>query len=237
MSKRHRGKTCVYCAGPGISDSADHVFSREFLPVEHRGNMPKVPACTPCNRAKSDLEHYLSAVLPFGGRHAGSSEMLEAEVPRRLAKNPRLHRELATGQQTIWVEQNGVILPTLAIPFDGTKLDALFAMLARGLAFHHFGVVIPSTHFIGAGTLARVGEQAMEGLLALNAKVRVAVSVGDGLLDYEGAQGVGDPALTIWRFRLYGGVMLADGDAPGERLTTIWASSSPQKEQSLFGLE
>lgn len=58
MSKRYRGKACVYCAEPGISDSADHV-----------------------------------------------------------------------------------------------------------LAFHHFGVIIPKDHFIGAGTLARVGEQAMEGLL------------------------------------------------------------------------
>lgn len=98
VSKRFKGKTCVYCTGEGISQTADHVIAREFLPVAHRGDLPKVPACEPCNHAKSRLEHYLLAVLPFGSRHPTASSMLDSEVPRRLARNPSLHRNLAANQ-------------------------------------------------------------------------------------------------------------------------------------------
>jgi len=53
MSKRFKGKTCAYCALPGASDTADHVLAREFVAVEDRGGIPKVPACAACNGKKA----------------------------------------------------------------------------------------------------------------------------------------------------------------------------------------
>ena len=65
MSKKFKNKMCVYC-GEAKSATADHVFSRELLLKAHRGDLPKVPACESCNHEKSVLEHYVSAILPFG---------------------------------------------------------------------------------------------------------------------------------------------------------------------------
>jgi hypothetical protein len=66
MSKRFKGKICVYCCEKSSADG-DHVFSRQFLLEADRINLPKVPSCRSCNKEKSDLEHYLTAILPFAG--------------------------------------------------------------------------------------------------------------------------------------------------------------------------
>lgn len=173
MSKKFKGKTCVYCGVEGISETVDHVVAREFLPVPRRDGIPKVAACRPCNNAKSQLEHYLVAVLPFGSRHPTASVMLDTEAPRRLAGNRRLHRDLAAGHQDAWLTENGITQRTITLPFDGRKLDALFALVTRGLAAHHFGVVIPKDSFIGTGTLAGVAEPFMTSLLVMNARAKV----------------------------------------------------------------
>ena len=78
MSKKYKGKVCVYCA-VRKSDSADHVVAREFFPDTHRDDLPKAPACQSCNRGKADLERKLTALLPFGSGH-------EAAVQTLLAK-------------------------------------------------------------------------------------------------------------------------------------------------------
>jgi hypothetical protein len=100
---------CVYCATrPATTE--DHVFARAFFVEGRRGELPKVPACQPCNQVKSGLEHYLATVLPFAGQHAPAN--LQDMVPRRLANNLRLHRTLATGMSRNWTREAGVYMPT-----------------------------------------------------------------------------------------------------------------------------
>jgi len=236
MSKKFKGKICVYCGVEGISETADHVIAREFLPVTDRADIPKVAACGPCNNAKSQLEHYLIAVLPFGSRHPTASMTLNTEVPRRLDRNHRLHNDLATGHQYAWLTENGITQRTITLPFDGEKLDALFTLVTRGLAAYHFGVVIPKDYFIGAGALASVAEPFMTSLLMMNARAKVTRSLADGLIRYDGVQATDDPNLTVWRYRIYGGVRLSDAGNPAEMPDTIWASSSRLRSQAVFGL-
>jgi hypothetical protein len=57
MSKKYKGKTCVYCATEK-SSCPDHVIAREFFPIDERSNLPKVPSCVSCNNKKAKLEHY-----------------------------------------------------------------------------------------------------------------------------------------------------------------------------------
>ena len=66
MSKKYKGKLCAYCTNKA-AEAGDHVFSREFFLVEDRDDLPQAPICDSCNNAKSKLEHYLTAVLPFTG--------------------------------------------------------------------------------------------------------------------------------------------------------------------------
>ena len=95
----------------------DHIFAREFFLLSARSNLPQAPICSECNNEKSKLEHYLTAVLPFGGRHADASETLASMVRKRLEKNVKLHRNLMAGQKIVPVsEQEGKPEETIAIP-------------------------------------------------------------------------------------------------------------------------
>jgi hypothetical protein len=55
MGKRFKGKTCVYCAAGGASETGDHILAREFVPAARRSQIPQVPACKLCNEAKAYL--------------------------------------------------------------------------------------------------------------------------------------------------------------------------------------
>ena len=93
MGKGYKGVRCVYCQDREAG-TADHVIARGFFPEDKRGDLPKVPACSECNNAKSKLEHTLTAIMPFGAQHADASKALEMAEPR-LAKNKKLHEWLA----------------------------------------------------------------------------------------------------------------------------------------------
>jgi len=149
MSKQFKGKPCVYCAGANIAETGDHVFAREFFLPPQRANLPKVPACNRCNGDKSNLEHYLTALLPFGGRQADASTNLTTMVPKRLESNRRLHRGLTRGIKTVWTtEPSGLYVRTLALPFDGENLEQLLALIVRGLMWHHWQVLVAADSFV-----------------------------------------------------------------------------------------
>ena len=56
---------------------------------------------------------------------------------------------------------------------------------------------------------------------------RALVNLGNGSIIYEGVQGVDCPQITIWRFHMYGGMILAQGTA--ETSTEIGAMSGPKR--------
>lgn len=232
MGKTYKAKTCAYCGLENSSQGGDHVFAREFFPKDRRANLPQVPACDPCNRAKSALEHYILTVFLFGGQHEESGALLTREAPRRLAKNRKLHLTLADGARRIWVKEASLFQPILTIPFDSDKMERLFAMVARGLAAHHWQAQIPQDYLVAASALSATGEALFAPLLRGVVQGRVSVSLGEGEIQYEGAQAESDPFMTVWRFRLYGGVALGgDPAVPGYAARHIWAMSLKQDMQ------
>lgn len=234
MSKRFKGKTCVYCGIPGTAQTGDHVFAREFFSKDRRADLPKVPACEPCNRQKSELEHYLTTVLPFASQHSEASELFVSKTPERLARNVKLHRELAAGQGRVMIRERGASSSRMTIPFEGEKLAALFRMVLRGLVAHHWNVLVPQDHFVGAGFLAKTGDTFMRHLFLMNTNQQIRRTLGDGLVLYEGVQAIDDPAFTIWRFQLYGGTLVVgDPDVP-EAVSDIWAMSAGTPVPGLF---
>lgn len=206
MSKRHVGKICVYC-GTAPAATMDHVLAREFLPISRRDNLPKVPACGACNGVKSGHEHYLTAVLPFAGNHRDALGVLSTMVEPRLAKNAKLKAQLASEQRQELILQNGMLVPSMTLPFDATRVDELFKFITQGLLFHHFGAMLDrKKHGVWAGFLNRQGEEVHRQLLTGNARSRITGDLGAGALVYEGAQGVDFPEMSIWLFRIFGGI-------------------------------
>jgi hypothetical protein len=96
MSKRFERLRSAYCSTRD-SVTGDHIFAREFFLPAARAGLPQAPACDVCHNNRSKLKHYLTAVLPFGGRHSAAAQNLASMVPKRLSKNARLHRELGAG--------------------------------------------------------------------------------------------------------------------------------------------
>jgi hypothetical protein len=235
MSKRFKGKTCTYCSVAGVSDTGDHVFAREFFAKYERANLPKVPACRACNAAKSRLETYLTAVLPFGSRTSHATEMLNSMVPGRLSANPKLRQNLAEGISAMWLDENGIHRPAMGLPFDGKTLAALFRYITRGLITHHLNIVIPAHHYVGAGLLSPYGERLIGPWLSGAGRARVSQTLGNNVFRYEGLQSADEPELTIWRFEMYGGLQLAgDPCAPSELPKRVWAMSARNSIPGLF---
>jgi hypothetical protein len=227
--KAYKGRTCVYCSTPAASNTGDHVIARKFFLIPHRDGIPIVPACGRCNGEKSRLEHYLTAVLPFGGRHQDANANLQMVGPR-LAGNRRLAAELAQGSQFRLVSKNGGPWePERTIPFNGEQAVELFRMITKGLASFHWGLDLPDEACLTcAAFIADEHARPFEQLLAQNARSRVRHDLGEGTFVYEGAQAVDDPRITIWRLSLYGAQVGGDPGQPGQRAGVVYAFTAPR---------
>jgi hypothetical protein len=214
MRKELRGKLCAYCSvEPGTTP--DHVFARAFLPADKRDGLPTVPACEACNNKKAKLEHYLTAVLPFGGLHPDAHHVLATMVPARLDNNERLRRELSAGMERASVTApHGATKQTVAVPIDGDQVIELFEYMVRGLAWHHWPETLSPDHGVKVWTVTQHGKTVVwdEHLSRMNSPKRIAGNLGDGALTYEAALGVGGDHLSVWRVRVFGGAVIR-GDA------------------------
>ncbi|WP_277057778.1 hypothetical protein [Trichlorobacter lovleyi] len=232
MSKKYKNKLCIYCA-QRQSVTGDHIFAREFFLPAQRANLPQVPTCQECNNEKSKLEHYLTALLPFGGRHPDASENLKIMVPPRLAKNVKLHRTLASSRDRVFIKEadSAIFQPTTALPIHPDAIEELFGLILKGLSWYHWNVYFADEHQIQVYSLTSFGEDFFENrFFKLNAASRVEVNLGNGTVHYEGIQAQDCAQITVWRFKLYGGLMLAgDPNAPQEQSTQIAAISGPRR--------
>jgi hypothetical protein len=211
-SKRYKGKLCVYCAvRPSVT--GDHVFAREFFTTSSRANLPQVPTCDFCNNEKSKLEHYLTTVLPFGGRHAEAHTNLRELVPTRLAKNLKLARELHATSGHTWHFEHNVARRAMTIALDPERTQQLFEFIGRGLAWHHWQVYLQRDQTSCALFPSPLGTAFFDRLFTMNAASRVHGNLGAGTVTYVGIQALDRRDLTIWRIKFYGGLTVAGDPA------------------------
>ncbi len=205
MSKKFKGKQCVYCESGQSTKSGDHIFPRKLFIERRRDNLPKVPCCKKCNDKKSRLEHYLLTILPFGARHADALENLTSQVPGRLDQNISLHKKLYQDQGIEYISNGGkLLLPNRSIPIDVNKLIELFNYIARALANIHFNIRILDDEL----TISSIDFDNIE--LFLNGKVKNKVSndLGNGTAVYTGVQAIDNDKVTAWEFSIYGGLQI-----------------------------
>ncbi len=224
MRRAFRGKMCAYCAVTEATTD-DHVLAKEFASLEKRGNLPIVPACEPCNRRKQRLENDLLAVLPFGAVHEGAVDNLEMLAAPRLLKNNRLQRELAVGAAPIArLNADWTASLTSSLPLDGERLVDLTALIARGLAWHHWPDELSDDHGAKAWALTAAGGPVFDSFLSLNSESRVNDELAGGVLRYEAARGKAPFHLSVWRFHWMGGMtLLGDSNEAGEEITHFGA--------------
>jgi hypothetical protein len=210
-SKKFKGCPCAYCA-VGSSTTIDHVFARGFFPLDQRADLPQAPACDACNRSKSEIEHYLTAVLPFGGRQPGSVGYLEKAVPPKLAKNAKLHRLLNAGQgRAFTVQPTGLVVPATVLPLDGVLLERYFGYVVKGLLWHHWQEVLAVDAFVDVLSLTARGEKMFAPFISMRTDRRVDCVVGNGIFSYAGLQGIDNRQVSVWSFTAFGGLKVSDG--------------------------
>jgi hypothetical protein len=144
---------CAYCATATATEE-DHVVARQFFPDDPRwrANLPKVPCCAACNRDKQRVEDGPAVWFQFGDGSEGATKVVAGRVPRTLAKNRRLLREIHEKTQEVWVAgPSGIVARRLALRLGKRELaDAhrWFTLVLRGLFRFETGSTLPADHRI-----------------------------------------------------------------------------------------
>lgn len=211
-SKKFRDKLCVYCRDKS-STTADHVFPREFFQISERDLLPKVPSCSECNNKKSQIEHYLTAVLPFGATHPNAEKALSVDTAKRLSKNKKLHRKLQETftHQLINDSKEGV-RNAQVISIDPEKIHDFCAYVGLGLLWHHWKVYLPKNFSYRVFTPSSHGMHFIDKLFNLTTELRVHEILGNGTIQYKGSASEADDGISIWAIQLLGGITVADND-------------------------
>jgi glutaredoxin len=209
-SKKFKGKLCVYCRR-NESTTADHVFPRELFQIEQRDQLPKVPSCVECNNEKSKLEHYLSAVLPFGATHSNSEKALSVDAAKRLEKNQKLHKELKRrfGYRQVPSEHGGTE-ERLVVELNYEALHDFVGFIGRALMWHHWGTYLPSEFRFIVFTPSSSGIEYISRLFEMSSDYRVDVKLGGDTVRYKGVMSEVDEGLSIWAIQLLGGMTVSD---------------------------
>jgi hypothetical protein len=214
-SKKYKNKACAYCAQSDLPTEREHVLAREFVlegtPVKE---WPCAPACRMCNGEKAHLERYVTAAGSMAGRHRDARENLEKNGERRLAKNPAIAQGLNLRRGTDWVLEGGLWVRAVEVDFDWDQLERLCGLIARGLIWHHWKVVLGTDCFVEVhrplvGTRRRV----FEGFRRMRG-TRLTGAIGGDTFTYLGAQGTDNPQVTVWELKIFGGLLCA-GDPDG----------------------
>ena len=202
---------------------------QSFFPEDKRDNLPKVPACTECNNAKSTLEHALTAIMPFGARHGDAGQAL-AMTEARLAKNRKLHANLSAGvAYSIRSINGGPWHFEMTVSTDLGGIERLCEYIVKGLAHHHWGLALGNEHFVRASYLDEAGRHGFDSLFEKNVRARVQMDHGDGVFAYEGVQSENDPELTMWKMSFYGAQVSGVKRRPGDRNSMVYGISAPRK--------
>ncbi len=237
MSKKYKGKICVYCQERPSIKQGDHVFSRELFLESERANLIKVPACDECNNDKSKFEHYLTALLPFGGLHPDAKEHLKILVPPRLEKNQKLKRELRAGMGYVTkADEYGNERRDLTVPFNGEMYTGLFEYIVKALTWFHWKTYINKNSIVLTTALTEFGEDMFQQhLFSLGSKNTIDESIGQDTVKYFGMQAVDNDQITVWKFQVFNGLVVSNSEDEGfQKSTCIGAISGPPQVVNPF---
>ena len=232
--KKYIGKPCPYCGKSDVSATRDHVVAKEFFLKEDRANLPVVPACSPCNGAKSTLEHYVLSVLPFGNRHVEAHCYAQRNIERRLRKNRSLRGELTFEQSRLWERHpNGLLVPTIQLKIDAQKVTDLFALIVRGLFNYHWQDILTADWVADIKLIHPAHETYVIGPLMPYFAQPAAIAendLGRGTFVYRGLRSKHIPQISLWQFTLFGGLQFgADAKFPEGRFTKFTAITRQTK--------
>jgi hypothetical protein len=225
MSKKYKGSLCVYC-GINPSDSADHIISKSIFYDPKKVDIPQVPACSDCNNKKAKIEHTLSAVLPFGGRHLLAKEHLrQSKIRRRLARNIPLQRRVKKAlEKGARLTSENESLP-MKLPEELKMLKEYLIYVVKGLSYFHWQLYLVGNVKIEVDFLTEKGRRFYEDTYFKMKWLEKAEKVLEhNTIKYTGIRGCDKS--TVWLFSLYGGLQVRNSSDQIAISSTIAVTTS-----------
>jgi hypothetical protein len=113
---------------------------------------------------------------------------------------------------------------------DWQKVEEWLVFVVKGLAWHHWKVLINSDCSVEIHALTPHGESVFQRLQALRAAERIDEDVGAGTFSYKASQGIDTPQTSVWEFLIYGGLTLSGDHAePGQTVSKIGVMVGPKQ--------
>jgi hypothetical protein len=161
---------------------------------------------------------------------------------KRLARNRKLHQVLVDGLRLRKIKHPDASpsdTTALTMPIDNQSFRRLFALITKGLVWHHWRIVLGTGTLVRAEPISDSWSRVYGLFFTMKGVNRVKVDLGEGTFCYEGLQAEEPQELSLWRFSIYGGVCLArQGTSSNAISTQVLAITGPsnvlQKFEPLF---
>lgn len=203
MSKKFKGKSCVYCESGTSTTTGDHVFPRALFLENRRKNLPKVPCCKKCNYEKSQIELYITSILPLGGHHADALLNLSNHAKPRLDKNLSLKEKTRKSKTySYFTNEYGILEPSFTISIDSAKIIKFFEYVTKALTFIHFKFKLNDDFIINV----YFEHNQFENWLKNKYKNKIEENLGNGTITYKAIQANDNECLLAWEYIIYGGL-------------------------------
>lgn len=207
MGRRRRSwngdERCYRCAT--VASERAHVFPRQLFLKPRPTNLPTVPSCEACNRSFGEDER-LFAIATIDYDHPYGKRLWDRQV------RPRLQHERSAGFRTMLARSVSPLLVPRErggaygnpIHLDRERIKQVLSNVARGLAYHHAGDILPTDIRFVYGIFGALDAPAPEiiGQLATGAPVRQ--RLGQDVFAYQWASVPGENHATFTRLTFYG---------------------------------
>jgi len=186
-----------------------HVFPRQLFLKPRPTNLPTVPSCEACNRSFGEDER-LFAIATIDYDHPYGKRLWDRQVRPRLQheRSAGFRRMLARSVSPLLVPRDRGGAYGNPIHLDRERIKRVLSNVARGLAYHHAGDILPADTRFVFGIFGALDAPAPEiiGQLALGAPVRR--RLGKDVFEYQWGLGprrklcVVQPPHVLWNARV-----------------------------------
>lgn len=202
--KKKLNKVCIYCGKPATR-RGDHIPSKNLF--KGIGLTPViVPSCTSCNKGFSgDEEYFRHIVCMICAEHSFTANYIfETAVKRSMSARPALGLYMLSKMVVVDLYSPNKIFLGKRTKYDLDEKDheRIFRVIdkyVKGLFFHEYGYVIPSSYKIKNFWITNKLEKTLEENIS-NYNVKM---IKEEIFSY-GYNKIPDQADSIWAFAFYG---------------------------------
>lgn len=138
-------KICALC-GENPATTEDHIPPQGIYPKSTRKGQQLhwVPACSSCNNGSSVEDELFKIIINFetGEYRPDQTEIIES-MAKTLGFNKKLGRNVFTeATRTYQLQQNGLLKPVVAVPFDTALYSKVIARMVKGLYWRENGKIL-----------------------------------------------------------------------------------------------